>query len=70
MTVTFVLRIGVRIYRLELRRSMRETLSDIHYRIYYLLCNNVRRASIAGKITVQVDANTTVAHFGGRKWAD
>ena len=44
---------------------MRETLSDIYYRIYYLLCNNVGRASIAGKITVQVDAKVTVAHFGG-----
>ncbi len=31
----------------------------------FLLCNNVRCASIAGKITVQVDVNTTVAHFGG-----
>jgi hypothetical protein len=48
-------------------RSMRETLSDIYYRIYYLLCNNVGRASIAGKITVQVNASATRAFWwGGR----
>jgi len=44
---------------------MRETLSNIYYRIYYLLCNNVGCASITGKSRVQVNANTTVAHFGG-----
>jgi hypothetical protein len=35
-----------------------------------LQCNCVRRASIAGKIAVQVDANATRDHFGGgrAKW--
>ena len=31
----------------------------------FLLCNNVRRALIVGKITVEMDANTTRDHFGG-----
>ena len=63
--VTGSLRMGLGMYGLDLGRSKQETLSNIYYRIYYLLCNNVGRASIAGKITVQVDAKVTVAHFGG-----
>src|SRR5438105_15817231 len=63
--VTGSLRIGLGMYGLDLGRSMQETLSDIYYRIYYLLCNNVRHASITGKSRVQVNANTTVTHFGG-----
>ena len=52
-------------YGLDLGRSKQETLSDIYYRIYYLLCSCVGRALIAGKITVQVNADATRAHFGG-----
>jgi hypothetical protein len=58
-------RIGARIYGPELRKSIRETLSDIYYRIQILLCNCIERTSIAGKITVQLGADATRAHFGG-----
>ena len=35
----------------------------------FLRCNYVRRASVAGKITVQVNVNATRDHFGGARRA-
>jgi hypothetical protein len=55
---------GVREYGLDLRRSMQETLSNIFYRMYYYNVIMSGGTSIAGKITVQVDANATRDHFG------
>ena len=47
-----MLRIGIGIYRLELRRSILEILSDIYYRIYFYNVIVLGGASIAGKIVV------------------
>ena len=44
---------------------MLEILSDIYYRIYYCDVIVSGGALIAGKITVQVNANATRDHFGG-----
>ena len=54
----------IRIYGLELRRSIQETLSDIYYKIYY--CDVIASGvyQLQGKITVQVDANATRDHLG------
>ena len=44
---------------------MREILSDIYYKIHFYYVTVSGGASIAGKITVRVDADATRAHFGG-----
>jgi hypothetical protein len=58
-----ILRMGVGKYGLELRRSIRETLSDIYYRIHFPYETVSRGASIAGKIAVQVDAGRDARSF-------
>ena len=58
-----ILRIVVGVYGLDLRRSMRETLSDIFYKLYYYNVIMSGGASIAGKITVQVDAERDARSF-------
>ena len=59
---------GIREYRLDLRRSMRETLSNIFYRMYYYNVFMSGGTSITGKITVQVGAERDARSFwwGGR----
>ncbi len=54
---------GIGIYRLELRRSMQETLSDIYYRIHFCYATVLGSALIAGKIAVQVDAKRDAQLF-------
>ncbi len=68
LAVIGILRIGVGIYGLELSRSTYKTQSDIYYRIYYFLCNNVGRASIAGKSRVSCKCKRDGRAFwwGGR----
>jgi hypothetical protein len=58
-----ILRIHVRRYGLELRKRLLGILSDIYYRIYY--CDELasRSALIAGKITVQVNAERDARSF-------
>ena len=47
-----LLRIGIGIYRLELRRSIHEILSDIYYRIHFYNIIISGGILIAGKIIV------------------
>ena len=66
-----ILRIYIRRYGLELRKRLLGILSDIYYRIYYYDELASRSVSIAGKITVQVDAKCDARLFlvvvvGGR----
>jgi hypothetical protein len=67
-----LLRIGIGIYRLELRRSMREMLSDIYYRMNFYDVSASGGILITSKIAVQVDVNATRDHFwlGGAFRAD
>ena len=58
-----ILRMGIGKYGLELRRSMRETLSDIYYRIHYYDVIVSGGASVAGKIAVQVDVKRDARSF-------
>ena len=62
--VISLLRMGIRIYKLGLRRSILEILSDIYYRIHFCDAFASGSASIAGKITVQVDAKRDARSFG------
>ena len=63
LTVKGILRIGIRRYGLELRRSMLEILSDIYYRIHFFYETVSGGALIAGKIVVQVDARRDARSF-------
>jgi hypothetical protein len=59
---------GIGIYKLGLRRSIRETLSDIYYRIYFcdVIASGVHQ--LQGKIAVQVDGKRDARSFwwGGK----
>ena len=54
---------GVRKYGLDLKRSMRETLSDIFYKMYYYNVILSGGASIAGQIRVQVGVERDARSF-------
>ena len=54
---------GVRRYGLDLKRSMREMLSNIFYRMYYYNVIVSGGASIAGQITVQVGVERDARSF-------
>ena len=56
-------RISVRKYKLGLKRSMRETLSDIFYKMYYYNIILFGGALVAGQIRVQVDAERDARSF-------
>jgi hypothetical protein len=56
-------KMGVRRYRLDLKKSMQETLSDIFYKMYYYNIIMSSGASIIGKIAVQVDAERDARSF-------
>jgi hypothetical protein len=58
-----ILRTSIRRYGLELRRSMRETLSDIYYRIHYYNIIMSSSVALAGKIAMQVDARRDARSF-------
>src|ERR1700689_4300244 len=61
-------RMGVRKYGLGLKRSMRETLSDIFYKMYYYNVILSGGALIAGQIRVQVDAERDARSFWWGGW--
>jgi hypothetical protein len=63
LMVKGILRMGVRRYGLDLRRSMLEILSDIYYKIHFYDVIVSGGASIAGKIAVQVDAKRDARSF-------
>jgi hypothetical protein len=63
LIVKGILRIGVRRYGLELRRSIRETLSNIYYKIHFPYKTVSRGILITGKIAVQVDAGRDARSF-------
>ena len=50
--VISLLRMGIRIYKLGLRRSILEILSDIYYRIHFCDVIASSNASITSKITM------------------
>jgi hypothetical protein len=59
-----ILRMGVGRSGLDLRKSMREILSDIFYRIHYCNVAMSNSTSIIGKITVRINADAMRAHRG------
>jgi hypothetical protein len=56
-------RMGLGIYRLELRRSIQETLSDIYYRMNFCDAITSGGTSIVGQIAVQVNAKRDARLF-------
>ena len=58
-----LLRIDIRMYRLELRKRLLGILSDIYYRFYYYNELTSCNVSITGKITGQVDAKRDARSF-------
>jgi hypothetical protein len=54
---------GVQRYGLDLRRSIQETLSGVFYRMYYYDIIASCGVSIAGQITVQMDAERDARSF-------
>ena len=69
--VKSILKIGVRKYKLKLRKSIQEILSNIYYRMYFYYKTVSKGALIASKIIIQVDTRRDARSFwwwwGGRE---